>query len=192
MSAVRGRHGEGTDPSLREPANAHRTADGGCEGNVGSPRPIDDSEEKQPRAADPFRLLLQQVRELAEYLSYYLSAKTDGVALCVRSLVFRGILAALGFVALSGLIVGASWRILGGTAEGLALILGNRMWAGNIAAGLLAMAAVGAGVGWLTAKRKRARLAKATERYAVRQARQEADLGHNVSERASSVPTQRK
>ncbi len=161
-------------------------------GDALAPEATDDLEPEAMPVADTIGLLAQRVRELAEYASYYLSARTDGVKLSLRGMVFRVGLAALGFVAVSGLIVAASWCMLRGAAEGLSLLLGDRMWAGNIVAGFLVITGLGLGIKLLAAKRTRTTRERTAKTYENRQARQQADFGHSVSERAASAVTERK
>ena len=136
--------------------------------------------------------MLQQLRELGEYLSYYATAKIDGAKLSVRNTVIWILLTALGFVAISGLIVAASCYVLSGVAEGLTVLFGGRMWAGNIAAGLLFITGLGLWMSYMAAKRERASRERATKKYENRQARQQADFGHSVSDRAADADSERK
>jgi len=188
-----GKHmAKSSDRNRPEPTNGQQTPKNRCLGGASAPEATDDLEQKAPTGSDPSELLPQQVRELAEYLLYYVSARTDGVKLSLRNVVFRVRLAALGFVAVSGLIVAASWCMLSGAAEGLAVLLGDRMWAGNIVAGFLVITGLGLGMSWLAAKRRRTSRERTTKKYENRQARQQADFGRNVSERASNAVTETK
>jgi len=175
-----------------EPTNGKQTPQNRCAGDASAPEPTDDLEQEEPTGFHVFALLQQQIRELAEYLSYYVSARTDGVKLLLRSVVVRVGLAALGFVAISGLIVAASWCVLSGAAGGLAVLLGGRVWAGNIVAGVLVMTSLGLGMNWVAAKRRRLSRERTTKAYENRQARQQADFGHNVTGRAANAVTDRK
>jgi hypothetical protein len=183
------RMAERPDHNRPEPTNGKQIPQKRCIGDASAPEATDDLEQKEPTGSDAFVLLTQQVRELAEYLSYYVSARTDGVKFSLRNVLFRVSLAALVFVAISGLIVAASWCMLSGAAEGLAVLLGGRVWAGNILAGFLVITGLGLGMNWLAAKRKRTTRKRTTTKYENRQARQQADFGHNVSERAADAVT---
>jgi len=157
-----------------------------CKGEGSAPAATDDVERKVATAFDEPESLTQQLRELTEYLLHYLSAKSDGVKLSVQSDAFGVGLTALGFVAMSGLIVAASWCMVSGGAEGLAMLLGGRIWAGNMVAGVLVLSALGLELSAFTGKRKRTTRERTARKYEDRQARQQAEFGHNVCERAAS------
>jgi hypothetical protein len=65
------------------------------------------------------------------------------------------VLAWLGFVAVAGLIVIASWLMLGGIAEGLGVLLGNRSWLGNSVTGILSLVGLGFGISYAVARLRR-------------------------------------
>jgi hypothetical protein len=65
------------------------------------------------------------------------------------------VMAALGFVAVAGLIVTASWLMLSGIAEGLGVLLGDRSWLGNSVTGFLLLAGLGLCMHRTAAKRKK-------------------------------------
>ena len=151
-----------------------------------APAVTDDVEQEASAGSDGPESLTRQLRELTEYLLHYVRAKSDGVKLSVRRAAFLVGLSALGFVAISGLIVAASWCMISGGAEGLAVLLGNRMWAGNMVAGFVVLAGLCFAIGGLTAKRRRITRERTARKYEDRQARQQAEFGHNACERAAN------
>ena len=94
----------------------------------------------------------------------------------------------LGFVAVAGLIVIASWLMLSGIAEGLGGFFGNRLWAGSLMTGFLLLAGLGLGMHYAIAKRNRTANERAAQKYESRQARQQAEFGRNVAVRRQLLP----
>jgi hypothetical protein len=130
----------------------------------------------------------RRLQELQEYVSYFISAKTDALKL---TLVNAGLYAALGIV---GLFAGATLVITAvvlaciGVAGALAALFGNRPWLGNLVTGVLLLGIVAAviliGLKKLTGASKERTLKK----YAARQQQQRAKFGADV-EQAASDPT---
>jgi hypothetical protein len=119
------------------------------------PDNTDDREQQERTIPDELKVLLKQFRELGESFSYFVTAKTDSVKLSLRHVVLWMVLAALGFVAVSGLIVIASWLILSGIADGLSGLFGNRSWAGSFTTGILLLAGLWLGTCYTVANRNR-------------------------------------
>ena len=140
-----------------------------------------------PVVPDAINLLLQQLRELGEYATYYASSKSDSVKLSLRNALLWVALAAGGFVVACGLCVTASCLLLFGLAEGLSVLFGGRLWVGNLLTGGLLLAGFGAGTYGLTVAYRRASRLKTVQEYEKRQALQETCYGHNVSERAAGA-----
>ena len=109
-----------------KPTNGCPTTDYRFAARVSGPEATEEVEEGERTVSDELKLLLQQFRELGDSFSYFVTAKTDSVKLSLRHVVVWVALAALGFVAVGGLILVASWLILSGMAEGLAELFGNR------------------------------------------------------------------
>lgn len=103
----------------------------------------DDSEQSETTELAALKLLLKQFNELREHLSHYVTARSDGIKLALRNTLLWIALSALGLVAVSGLIITASWFMLSGTAEGLGVLCGGRLWVGKIIAGCLVLAGFG-------------------------------------------------
>ena len=68
---------------------------------------------------------------LREYFLKLLTTTVDDITLSLRSIIVWLALAAIGFVAIAGVIVIASWLLLSGMAEGLGGLFG-RAWAGRL------------------------------------------------------------
>src|SRR5580765_3100985 len=73
--------------------------------------PIDQQELPETEGLPQF---LRQLRELGEYVSYYLAAQADGAKLGLRNALINMSLAALAFLVLVGLSLGAIWFALNG------------------------------------------------------------------------------
>lgn len=141
---------------------------------------------------DELTLLLKQFRELGQYFSYLISAKTDSVKLSFRHVVVWVMLAALGFVALGGLVVIASWLLLSGIADGLGGLFGDRPWIGSLITGLLLLAGLGLGMYCAVARQSRIARERTATTYERRKARQQAQFGRNVADRAAATTSQNK
>lgn len=152
--------------------------------------PSTEFEEGAMSAGDGLKLLLEQVRELKEYFSHFLAAKTDSAKLALRSTVLRLVLALLGFVLLSGLLITAGWFVLSGTAGGLAILFGGRWWLGNLVTGILFLAGLGFGIYIVVAKSKRTSRERTVAKYETRQAQQESEFGRSVSNQTEHAVTE--
>lgn len=136
---------------------------------------------------DALRQVLQQARELKEYVVYYLSARADRAKLGVRNALLWTVLGVLGCVALSGVFITASWFVLSGVAGGLSVLFGDRLWIGNIVTGFLAAAGVGLGVWYVVATRINASLKRTVHKYEERKARQRKEFGRSICDQAARV-----
>ncbi|HEY3242427.1 MAG TPA: hypothetical protein VGM03_03665 [Phycisphaerae bacterium] len=162
-----------------------------CTEGPAAPESTDDLEQEALRERDAPERLLQQCRELGEYFSYYAAARADGVKLSLRNGVLWIAFAALAFVAVGGLVFGASWILLSGIAEGLGVLFGERVWAGRIVAGLLLLAGLGFGLYGTVTRWKTTSRDRTSKRYDDRQARQEGQFGRKVSERARKTHSEK-
>lgn len=135
-----------------KPMNGRHTPD--HQGTECGPVPdnSDGRKEQEKTIPDELKLLVKQFRDLSEYFSYFVTAKTDSAKLSVRQFVLRAVLITFGFVATAGLIVIASWLILSGVAGGLAGLFGNRPWAGSFTTGILILGGLWLGTNFAMAK----------------------------------------
>jgi hypothetical protein len=107
-----------------------------------SPNAADDQASNSPTLVDRLNLLLKHFQELSEYFLKLLTTTVDDLTLSLRSIIVWLALAAIGFVAIAGVIVIASWLLLSGMAEGLGGLFG-RAWAGRLVTGLIPLAGLG-------------------------------------------------
>jgi hypothetical protein len=86
---------------------------------------------------------LRLFRQLVEELVRLMAVEARRVKFLMRNTVLMTIFGVLGFIALAGLVVMAGWLALSGMAQGLGVLFGDRLWAGDLAAGLLFLAGLG-------------------------------------------------
>lgn len=129
------------------------------------------------------KLLLRQFAELREYASYYAVARIDSAKAFVRSTVASMVVAALGFVAVAGLILMASWLVLSGLAEGLGTLFGAHAWMGALLTGVAALGSVGIGVLCVVAARRSNARKRMVEKHEARQACQRTRFGRDAHNR---------
>jgi hypothetical protein len=158
-----------------------------CTEGAAAPESTDDFEQEELRERDALERLLQQFRELGDYFSYYAAARTDGVKLCLRNGALWIALAALAFVAVGGLVLGASWFLLSGIAEGLGVVLGASAWAGKIVAGFLLLAGLGLGLYCTVTRWKTTSRNRTAKKYDDRQAQ----FGRKVSDLAGDTRSEK-
>jgi hypothetical protein len=165
--------------SPKHPFNGDGAARGAAESGSKTDVPADTAQQELTEREE-LKLLLKQFQELREYVSYYAAARTDSVKCSVRNAIGRIVLAALGFVAVGGLIVIASWFVLSGISQGAGALFGDRAWIGTVITGVLALAGVGLGVSCAAWARKNASRKRTVREYETRDARQRARFGRDV------------
>ena len=171
-------------PVRGQPAPEHRfngddAAPGAAESGSQTDVPAD-AAQPELTEREGLKLLLKQFQELREYVSYYAAARTDSVKRSVQSAIRRLVLIGLGFVAVGGLIVMASWFVLSGISQGAGALFGGRAWLGAVITGVLALAGVGLGMSCTASFRKNASRKRTVRKYETRNARQRARFGHDV------------
>jgi hypothetical protein len=135
-----------------------------------------------PAEPDSLKQLLSQVHELREFAAHYVSAKADSAKLSVQSFGLRIAAAAIGFVALSGLIVVAICSLVNGIAGGLGALFGERVWAGQLSAGLLVLSVLALGTWLLWALRQKKSRESTVRKYEARRTHQRTEFGHGVGD----------
>ncbi len=166
-------------PPTQDPT-APGTKDAAAGGRLGPDTP----DEQTPGAA--FKDLSTRLDELKEYVSYYLSAKADGIKVTLRNV---GIYAALGVV---GLIAGGAFIVtlmvflLRGIAGGLGELFGGRLWLGELVTAIVLLAILGAGTMFILNRLTKASRERTAKKYASRQQQQRARFGTDVNQRAGN------
>ena len=165
--------------SPKHPFNGDGAACGAAESGSKTDVPADTAQQELTEGEE-LKLLLKQFQELREYVSYYAAARTDSVKCSVRNAIGRIVLAALGFVAVGGLIVMASWFVLSGVSQGAGALFGAQAWIGSLIAGVLALAGVGSGMACAISTLKNASRKGTVRKYETRHAQQRARFGRDV------------
>jgi len=136
-------------------------------------------------ADDPLKPLLRSLGELKEYIGYYLSSQGDAVQLKIRQGLLWAVLGiACGLVGLAALITSVV-LLLDGVAEGLAILFGDRLWAGELVTGaaILILAAIAAY--FVVARITKTSRQRIIQKYERRRQKQRVEFGRDVSQRAA-------
>ena len=150
-----------------------------------SANPSEPEAESAPPEA--FDQLLKQVAELREYVTYFVSAKTDSARLLVQQVIMWVALGVVGLIALCSVVATVVVLLLTGLAEGLTVAFNGRVWLGNIVAGLLTLAILGLGSFIGVRKWRKNSQMRTVQRYEQQQLEQQAAFGHSVSQRAADL-----
>lgn len=164
-------------------------ADGGPRSSCGSAAGASrfSSEATPPPDVNPLEPLLKHLTELREYISYYLASSADSVKLSVRSALIKAVMGIVGLLAASAVVITAAVLLLTGMAHGLAVLFGNRLWAGELTTGVVVLAATAAGVYLGVSRLTKSSRRKTIEKYERRQDQQRAAFGHDVHQRAQQA-----
>ncbi len=160
----------------RSESTATRPGHNGAE-NGGSP-----ADEQSP--AEHLRRAGSSLSQLAEFVSFYLEAKIDGIK---RTIKIAGILAALGVLGLlagATLVVTAVVLICAAVAEALGRLLGHA-WLGSLVTGVLILALI-AGAIWIVMSRlTKSWKAKTVQHYEKRRRQQREKFGSDITDSAA-------
>lgn len=128
---------------------------------------------------------IAQLREIKAYARHFVEAKLDSARLSIRKAVVWTALGLLGAVAGGTILVTAAVLVTVGAAEGVAALLGGRMWAGNLIIGTLILAGVALGA-WMMARRiMNSSRQETMERYERKLQRQRIELdGADIQQRS--------
>ena len=125
----------------------------------------------------------QQIRELADYFTYYLEAQADLLKLRGRQLLARLLLGIAGALVIATALVVAITLVIIGVAQGLAHVFANQPWLGPLITGLTILSSLTLGAwGWVAATRHAA-YNRMVDKYEHRKSRQRAQFGHDVVSR---------
>jgi hypothetical protein len=150
--------------------------------SASTPRP--EAESAPPEAFDQ---LLKQVAELREYVTYFVSAKTDSARLLVQQVIMWVALGFVGLIALCSVVATVMVLLLTGLAEGLTVVFNGKVWLGNIVAGLLTLAILGLGSFIGVRKWRQSSQMRTVQRYEQQQLEQQAAFGHSVSQQVADL-----
>jgi hypothetical protein len=137
----------------------------------------------------PLAGILANVRELVSHANLYVETRKDMVRATVRRVV---ILAALGLVgALAGItiIVVAAFYFMRGIAHGLAQLIGQEYWLGELIISLAVFLLLAIAAFVAIQSMKRTSRKRTIEKYELRQQQQRQQFGHTATERAQQLRT---
>jgi hypothetical protein len=122
--------------------------------------------------------------ELGEYVSYYLTAKIDGLKATGRNIVIYVALGVMGAFAGAAAIVTLVVLTLVGIAHGIGDMLGDRWWLGDLITGILFLSVMGVGVVFGIKKLTGSSRERTVKKYAARQQQERVQYGTDVQQRA--------
>ncbi len=146
------------------------------------PDPVTDDESP----SEAFHHAKNRISELAEYISYYISAKLDGIKLSLRNMAIFAGLGIVGLIAGGAMIFTAITLLLLGIAGGLGRLFGDRLWLGGLVTGLLVLALIAAGTIFVLRSIGKSSRERTGKKYAARQQQQRAKFGQDVQQRAQN------
>ncbi|MBL9080832.1 MAG: hypothetical protein JNK76_03450 [Planctomycetales bacterium] len=109
-------------------------------------------ERAKPREREPYEPLLDAAADWAAYASHYVGAQSDLLKMKFRRMLVLGIAWLFGRIALYVAIGYAMFLTLHGISGGIAELLGNRPWAGNLITGAICLGGLALAVSWGTKK----------------------------------------
>jgi hypothetical protein len=136
---------------------------------------------------EAFNRLLEQLRELNEYFTYYLAAKVDGIKLSLQKTVMWAVLGVLGLLVVAAVIVTSTVLLLTGLAGGLGILFDHQPWLGNLTVGVLVLVVLGVAVYFGCSQLTTGFWKRTVTKYERYQARQRAAFGYTVSDKAAAA-----
>ena len=136
--------------------------------------------------AEALRGVKAHLSELAEYISYYLGAKSDGIKVSLRNAGIYAVIGIIGLIAGSAFVTTTVVLFCVGVAAALTRLFGGRVWAGTLATAVLFMTLLASGIWFVMRRMTRASRERTVRKYASRQQHQRANFGTDVKHRAAS------
>lgn len=136
---------------------------------------------------DAMKDVARQVSELRSYLSYFISAKLDGIIVSLRKLGVYSVLGLFALIGIGGMLVTAVVLLLIGLAGAVSAMFDASPWLGQLLMGALVLVLMiaGAWLGvWLIARSSRK---KTVKKYERKRHDQRAEFGHDVHDRATGA-----
>jgi len=130
-----------------------------------------------------------RLSELSEYVSYFLTAKVDGLKLTLRNVGIMAGLGVVGLMALGGFVITLMVMLLRGIAYGLGDLMGDRWWLGELLTAVAFLALMGVGVMIGLKKIGKSSRERTAKKYAARQQQERVKFGTDVHQRAQQ-PTE--
>lgn len=136
---------------------------------------------------EPYEQLLNAASDWAGFAQHYFSAQSDLVKMSMRRMLVLGIAWLFGRIALYVAIGYAMYLVLHGISGGIAELLGNRPWAGNLITGGVFLAVVALAVHLGTKKFVKLNRRQIESHYAHRRKVQQTAADHMASHAAATA-----
>jgi len=146
--------------------------------------PADEQTDSPPLPGDAFADIRPRLKELAEYLNYYVSAKTDAAKASARRIGVYAAIGVVGLLALSTFIVTTMVLLCVGVAQMFTALFGGHAWAGNLVTAVLFLALTAGAIMFGMRKLTRQSRERTMAKYAQRKQQQRTQFGTDVQERA--------
>jgi len=152
-------------------------------GGAGGGRLHEHTDDEAPTEA--FRQAGARFGELAEYVSYFIAAKTDGLKLTLRNVAVFAALGVVGLIAAGAMVVSGVVLLCWGIALALSALFGHHLWAGYLVTGVLLLGMIGGGTMIGLKKLTGTSRERMVKKYATRQTQQRGKFGRDVQQAAS-------
>jgi len=142
-----------------------------------------------PSTAQLVQNLRNLAGELADYASYYVSAKVDSVKWTLTKVAMLAVLGVIGLLVFSGAVVTAVVLLVVGIADGIGAIFDPELrWIGWLITGAVIVGGlIGATLIAMRVVREKTRQ-RMEQKYETKRQRQQSEYGHNVRSRAADSP----
>lgn len=131
-------------------------------------------------ASESWAAIDKLVRELIEYVSYYVSVRADRIRFGLLRTIVMLLLGCTAALLGAALISAAGVLLLVGAGQGLGEAFGGRLWLGNMVAGAAFLVVVGAAVFIASRRIVRSATFKTVHKYAERLQRQRREFGRDL------------
>jgi hypothetical protein len=148
------------------------------------PEPVTDDQSP----SEAFHHAQMRLSELAEYVSYLIAAKVDGIKLTLRNVAIFAALGIVGLIAGGAMVVTSVVLLCYGVARGLGVLFGGRIWLGDLVTGILLLALIAGGTMFALKSIGKSSRERTAKKYAARQQQQRAKFGQDVRQRAGDTP----
>ena len=135
-------------------------------------------------AAEAFQNASRRFAELRVYTAYFVSAKLDQIKLTVRNIAVLAALGIVGLIAGGAVVATAAVLILQGIAGAISALAGGREWVGDLACGILVLAAIAIAIYVVMTRITKTSRSQTVSKYEDRKRQQHSELGADVQERA--------
>jgi hypothetical protein len=136
--------------------------------------------------ADPLAPLMAHLKELIEYAGFYAAVRIDKLRVSLAQGLFYAVLGFVGLLAGATAVIAAVVMLLDGLATGLGVLLGGRVWLGQLIVGFVLLAGGGAGAWYFIRRQLGALRGRIREKYEQRKQDERAAFGTDIARRAEA------